>query len=205
MTGVAFKRDHLSTNAMEKIYRNLSEQAWKNSKFLGFACKILINTELETEVMDGSIIVENRVHKFYVKLDGLINNSVVGYLPNVYDLANATHQTEDLSFKLESSELSECFRLNKFDGVLTFAGSHGENESQVDCYTKEKYPVKLEIRLESHNASNQYAQIWVYDVSLKQSDMSNYQTFYEVNSNAVNIIYASSLYTQNQPLVITKI
>ena len=201
--GVAFNSDK-NSNPVE-TYKTLSKIGQNENKFLSFACKVLINTELETSINDSSSFVYSSaneirpVYKFYTKVDDLLNNSIIGHLPNVYDLKLDNFLTFDsntiqsYSYRLVylNEKLNNCFRLNKYDGVLHFIES--DNSSQLNCYLKENYPVRLDVVLESENQLLNYAQIWIYDVSSKiQNEMINYKNYYEINSNSINLVYDSA-------------
>jgi hypothetical protein len=196
MKGIAFNDMNESKNLAE-IYNDLNRVALNNGKFLGFSCKILFNTERETFVNDSSSYVSNfqdvYVEKFLVKLDALVNNSIVGYLPNIYALSNSTNNVTDLSYALVNSP-NPCFSLNKYTGVLKFI-EMSNNLTELNCYNKEIYPLKLDVSLVSNNRMIRHSQIWVHDVSLKSNEKDTshrYKKFYETNTNSVNIIYESS-------------
>ena len=206
VTGIAFNSD-MNSNPVE-TYKTLSKIGQNENKFLSFACKVLINTELETSVNDSSSFVYDNaintneikpVYKFYTKVDDLLNNSIIGHLPNVYDLKLDNFLTFDsntiqsYAFGLVNlnEKLNNCFRLNKYDGVLHFIES--DNSSQLNCYLKENYPVRLDVVLESESQLINYAQMWIFDVSSKiQNEMINYKNYYEINSNSINLVYDSA-------------
>jgi len=203
MKGIAFNDMNESKNLAE-IYNDLNRVALNNGKFLGFSCKILFNTERETFVNDSSSYLSNfqddyYVEKFLVKLDALVNNSIVGYLPNIYALSNSTNDVTALSYALVNSP-NPCFRLNKYTGVLKFF-EMSNNLTELNCYNKEIYPIRLDVSLVSNNRMVRHSQIWVHDVSLKSNEKDashKYKNFYETNTNSVNIIYESSNSELNQ-------
>jgi len=185
-----------STNA----FHSLQQLAIKNNKFVRSICKVLINKNVETIVDDMSHPVSESetgvVHKFRVRPEGMVKNSVVGYLPNIHDLEMSQALTFDRlrspaeSFYYELEKESTCFRLNKFDGVLTLVDPEQGALNNKSCIGEIREPIKLKVLIKSMNDLSvliEYGEIWLYhilDISSKQ-DIS----FLEINSNSVNLIY----------------
>ena len=92
------------------VYNDLTRQALNNKKFLRFTAKIYINTVSEININDSTVIYNNNVYHIYVKSDKAIKNSIIGYLPNIYDLKTKyslsfnTKQIEYLYYRLAPVE-----------------------------------------------------------------------------------------------------
>ncbi len=176
------------------VYNDLTRQALNSKKFLRFTSKILINTITELNINDSTTSFYNNhtnVYSFYVNSVKSAQNTVIAYLPNVYDLNTKyslsfnTKQIEYLYYSFsavaeqESNSTRECFRLNRFDGVLSFI-----TETPANCFNNvSESPIKLRVYLNSlldREVNVELTQIWIYDIGSEKNQFST-SLIYDAN------------------------
>ena len=135
-------------NETIEAYERLNDLAITYKKQLRFESKIKINTQHEILIDDDSILSEaENVYNFYIRTENLVKNSVVGYLPNIYDIKfDYQTQTEDLFYVIDENNKNakSCFQLNKFDGILSLV-------SDEVNYFMNKTKIELGIFIQSRN------------------------------------------------------
>jgi hypothetical protein len=188
-TSMVFDRSDIEN--ISSIIQNLTQLSLSNQKQLSFSTKILVNTELDYVVNDWSIFQSQKensidsekstvqqVYKFFAKFDNLVNNSIIGHLPCIYQLGYSNHH-----YKLENN--NQFFTLHKYDGVLSLT-----NSNYLDNFLNNE-PIKLIVNVESnqhHNLSVSAQKIEIIIINVNQTIISpSHRNFLRINSNPVNI------------------
>lgn len=175
------------------VYNDLTRQALNNKKFLRFTAKIYINTVSEININDSTVIYNNSVYHIYVKSDKAIKNSIIGYLPNIYDLKTKyslsfnTKQIEYLYYRLAPVEANnfsiDCVKLNKFDGVISI--------SQDDCFQLiADKSLKFKVYLSSlidQNINDEIVEIQIHGIRSENKNENLTNLVYSNNYNNVSI------------------
>ena len=189
---IVFDSQMVKSNEMPGKYNVLSRLAKANNRFLRSMCKILINKNVETIVNDKSIIKTNNIFQFNVITDKLVQNSILGYIPNIYDLKlNESLTLNDLNspaetFYYELKSNTSCFHLNKFNGVLTIINKNRH------CFINEITKLNVTIKsIVNEMIEINYGQILLVKVqqNLVKEELSD---FVEINSNSANVLYDQS-------------
>lgn len=178
-----------------QAFEELVQLAASHGKFLRTMCKILINKNIETIVNDFSAIASERAFDFFIKSDNLVPNSVLGYLPNIHDLKLSQSLTFKTAFSPAHSfyyeldngtEYADCFRMNKFDGVLTLV-----KFSDSNCTSQQLVQMNVNLRsMLDESVLIEYATINLYSLDQERIQPEEVN-FYEANANAANLAYES--------------
>lgn len=172
----------VSSLKFDKIYGYLKQLSLAHEKFLHFTAKVLVNTLKETRLQE-ELTANQQVLKFNLNPENLIENSIIGYLPHVFQLVNWNNSLnfknsiENFYYSLETTTLEKCFNLSKFDGILSI--------SNLTCLTNSNYPIKLKVNL-LNSQNTEYSILNFYQIEL-------YPNKLETNLLNLQILQNSSL------------
>jgi hypothetical protein len=167
-----------------QIYSQVKKMSVKSRKQLHFATRVLVSYANEQSVDDGTLdqMDERKIFKLNTIYTNLINNSVVGYLPSIYEL-DEWNKSSEYSI-LRSNVNASCFGLNKFTGVLFYSES---SENLPRCFSE--YPIKLTVGVNS----NEYAEVWIFKRVSPTMPVNLMLNKPELNGCSLNVNFELSL------------
>lgn len=134
-------------------YESIRRLAVSNrNRLIHFSTRVRVFYDVETHVNDQSAERIDDVFKFRVTFRDLVNNSVIGYLPSVYELTSS--DTTNLVYEIANSNVDQsCFKVNKYDGIIYYS-----EPTPKSCLTS-YYPIKFSVHLGSHR----HVHVLIYD------------------------------------------
>lgn len=172
-----------------------------NNRLMHFATRVRIVFDSEVHVSDQSVERIDEVYKFSVSFADMVNNSIIGYLPSVYELySNEAIPITQTEYKIISSNVhSSCFQVTKYDGILYYT-----ELTPRKCLSSH-YPVKLHVEL----VPGRRTHVLIYDkpstpiktvnVVLQKNKLAPISLNFEINLNYQgNLDYSLE---ENLPLI----
>jgi hypothetical protein len=174
------KSDNASVR-LKDTYKNLLRLSNKSGKLLQFVSTLLISMDNETQVNDSSqswrtfdarsaqLAAQSTARswptnlvEFYVSTAILVNNSIIGHLPDIAELlgssATATaaagehNRYDDAYYELMYTSLEQlkthkgCFRVGKYDGIVYYMERENESNKSV-CFANAHMDVGVGLRV----------------------------------------------------------
>jgi hypothetical protein len=127
-------------------YESIRRLAVSNSnRLLHFTTRVRVIYDSEHQIQlatdQSETKIDDEILKFNVQFNSLVNNSVIGYLPNVYDIESSIDTIESYYYRISNSNVDQsCFRIGKYDGIIYYSSK----KPSSSCLNSH-YPIKLTI------------------------------------------------------------